>query len=60
MAVGPGLSITDMLREAELSWTTSDGVKAIPSVGEITDNPDRVFAKALRNSATRIRKIEVR
>ena len=60
MLVGPQLSITDTLREAELTWTFQDGVKATPSVGDITDNPDRVFAKALRNSATRIRKIEVR
>jgi hypothetical protein len=60
MAVGPGLTITDTLREAELTWSFENGVTATPSVGEITDNPDRVFAKALRNSATRIRKIEVK
>ena len=60
MKVGPGLTLTDTLREAELTWTFEDGVKATPSVGEITDNPDRAFAKALRNSATRIRKIEVK
>lgn len=60
MLVGPGLAITDTLREAELTWSFENGVRATPSVGEITDNPDRVFAKALRNSATRIRKIEVK
>jgi hypothetical protein len=60
MRVGPGLTLTDTLREAELAWTFDGGVTATPSVGEITDNPDRVFAKALRNSATRIRKQEVR
>ena len=60
MKVGPGLTLTDTLREAELNWTFEDGVTATPSVGEITDNPDRAFAQALRNSATRIRKIEVK
>lgn len=60
MKVGPNLSLTDVLREAELTWTFDSGVTATPSVGEITDNPDRAFAKALRNSVTRIRKIEVR
>ncbi len=60
MLVGPNLTITDVLREAELTWSFDTGAKATPSVGEITDNPDRVFAKALRNSATRIRKIEVK
>ena len=60
MLVGPQLAITDTLREAELTWSFESGVTATPSVGEITDNPDRVFAKALRNSATRIRKIEVK
>ncbi|MDR6794364.1 hypothetical protein J2X12_002899 [Pseudarthrobacter oxydans] len=60
MRVGPNLTLTDTLREAELTWTFENGVTATPSVGEITDNPDRVFAKALRNSVTRIRKIEVR
>lgn len=60
MLVGPNLTITDVLREAELTWTFDTGATATPSVGEITDNPDRVFAKALRNSATRIRKIEVK
>lgn len=60
MRVGPNLTITDLLREAELTWSFEDGVTATPSVGELTDNPDRAFAKALRNSATRIRKQEVR
>ena len=60
MVVGPSLSITDTLREAELTWTFEDGVTATPSVGEITDNPDRAWAKALRNSVKRIRKIEVK
>lgn len=60
MAVGPGLTITDTLREAELLWSFESGVTATPSVGDITDNPDRAFAKALRNSATRIRKLEVK
>ena len=60
MKVGPNLSLTDMLREAELTWTFDSGVVATPSVGEITDNPDRAFAKALRNSVTRIRKQEVK
>lgn len=60
MKVGPALTITDLLREAELSWTFDAGVVATPSVGDITDNPDRAFAKALRNSVSRIRKIEVK
>ena len=60
MKVGPSLTLTDMLREAELTWSFEDGVTATPSVGEITDNPDRAFAQALRNSASRIRKIEVK
>jgi hypothetical protein len=60
MKVGPGLALTDTLREAELTWSYESGVTATPSVGDITDNPDRAFAKALRNSATRIRKIEVK
>lgn len=60
MKVGPGLTITDRLLEATLSWTFEAGVSAEPAVGEMTDNPDRAFAKALRNSATKIRKIEVK
>jgi len=60
MKVGPNLTLTDMLREAELTWDFENGVTATPSVGGLTDNPDRVFAQALRNSASRIRKIEVR
>ncbi|PRB44344.1 hypothetical protein CQ020_03805 [Arthrobacter sp. MYb23] len=60
MVVGPNLSITDTLREAELVWTFDGGVTATPSVGEITDNPDRAWAKALRNSVSRLRKIEVK
>lgn len=59
MKVGPGLALTDVLREAELRWD-ENGVTATPSVGEITDNPDRKFAKNLRDSVTRIRKIEVK
>jgi hypothetical protein len=60
MKVGPGLALTDVLREAELRWDFEAGVTATPSVGEITDNPDRIFAKRLRDSAARIRKIEVK
>lgn len=60
MRVGPGVTITDRLVEATLSWSHDGGVAASPTVGEMTDNPDRALAKALRTSATRIRKIEVK
>jgi hypothetical protein len=60
LKVGPGLTLTDTLREAELKWDFETGVTATPSVGDITDNTDRKFAQMLRNSVARIRKIEVK
>lgn len=52
----PGASpVTDVLREATISWNTQEGVTAVPVVGDRTDDPDRLFAKAISNIARSVR-----
>lgn len=47
-----GVTRTDILREATMTYTRSGGVEVTPIVGEIQDNPDRSIA----NFLTRIKK----
>lgn len=50
MRVG-NATITDVVREVVLSWTRDAGWKVTPKVGERTDDPDTMFAVALRRMA---------
>lgn len=47
--------VTDVLREAVLSWTAADGFLVTPVVGDRSDDPDRIFARAVANIARAIR-----
>jgi hypothetical protein len=47
--------ITDVLREAVLSWTVADGFSATPVVGDRSDDPNRTFARAISALAKAIR-----
>lgn len=47
--------ITDVLREAVLSWTVGDGFTATPIVGDRSDDPNRTFARAVSRLAKAIR-----
>lgn len=40
---------TDILREATISWTATDGIQVTPLVGELQDNPDRALGNFLRS-----------
>jgi len=52
----PGAApITDVLREAVLSWTADNGFTVTPQVGDRTDDPDRTFAKAIASLAKAVR-----
>jgi len=42
-----GVQITDVLKEATLSWSGEDGWKATPKIGERTDDPDLTFGRVL-------------
>lgn len=50
----PGVTITDVLREATISWSHDDGLNVTPTVGDRTDDPDRAFAKALKSVALKL------
>jgi hypothetical protein len=58
--IGPGLVVTDTLREVKMLWTSENGFGVTPVVGEITDNPDIAFARALRRNAADIRNLRSR
>ncbi|MBW4094580.1 MAG: hypothetical protein HIU81_03895 [Acidobacteria bacterium] len=55
LKVGPGLVITDTLRSATISWKRDGGLEVIHQVGEITDDPDLTFGRALRKTYAAIR-----
>lgn len=58
--VGPGLLVTDVLREAEVSWTVGDGLLTTPMVGARTDDPTLVVAGALAGVARDLRDLRTR
>jgi hypothetical protein len=53
VAPGSGVTITDLLREATLTWSAQDGLVVKPTAGERADDPDKILIKAI----TRIQKV---
>jgi hypothetical protein len=53
--VGGGNIITDVLREATLTWNRDNGLTVTPAIGERTDDPLRTLAHLLANVAKRVR-----
>lgn len=52
----PGAAaITDVLREAVISWSVDEGLVATPVVGDRQDDPNRMFAKAIASVARAVR-----
>lgn len=45
--LGNGLIITETIREVKLTWKSKDYAQIEPSIGEITNQPARVFAQRL-------------
>lgn len=54
MEVGPGIVVTDVLREATLSYSAGGGLKVTPTVGDSQSTDDQIF-RALSNQAAAIR-----
>jgi hypothetical protein len=57
LEVGPGVVVEDVLREAVLSWTRADGLEVTPVVGERTDDPDNVLARAVASLGRGLRNL---
>lgn len=55
LAVGPSLTVTDLLRSASLRWTRDGGLVIEPTAGEVDDSPDAIFGRALRRNAADLR-----
>lgn len=53
--LGGGATVTDVLREATLSWTRDAGMVVTPTVGERTDDPAITIAKILADTAKKVR-----
>lgn len=60
IAVGGGITITDVLREAVLSWTADAGLTVKPAIGERTDDPDTMLARMIAATARGVRRLERR
>jgi len=56
LEVGPGVLVQDVLREAVLSWTRDDGLVVTPVVGDRSDDPDSVLARAVARIARGLRR----
>ena len=54
LEVGPGVVISDIMREATLSWTSEDGWQVTPKVGDRSDDPDTMLARTIRRLARAI------
>jgi len=50
---------TDILRECVLTFTYEDGDKAVPTIGEVSDDPDRTLSKFLRKLRRSINEIRL-
>ncbi|MGN6656421.1 MAG: Gp37-like protein [Rhodanobacter sp.] len=53
--IGPGLTVTDILRQAEIKWTVQNGLEVAPRVGDIVDSTDEAMARAVRRLAVTAR-----
>lgn len=52
--------ITDVLRAVTLKWTLTDGLTITPVIGERTDDPNKIFGKAVASVARSVRNINSR
>lgn len=55
VAVGPGVVVEDVLREATLTWSADDGLNVTPSVGERSDDPTSSLVRAVARLARVVR-----
>jgi hypothetical protein len=53
--LGGGATVTDILREATLTWNQAEGLRVIPSIGERADDPSRILVARLRDVALKVR-----
>lgn len=60
VAVGGGVTVTDILREASLTWTADQGVDVTPVVGARTDDPDTALRRAVNDIARGLRALRTR
>lgn len=56
--IGNGLIITETIREVKLTWKSKDYAQIEPSIGEITNQPARIFAQRLAAVSKRQRNQE--
>jgi hypothetical protein len=57
LEVGPGITVTDVLTEATLSWTRDDGFTATPTAGDRTDDPTKLLVRQLVKLGRAVRKL---
>lgn len=57
LEVGPGVVITDVLREAVLSWTAADGFSVEPVIGERADDPSTATARSIAALARAVKNL---
>ena len=58
--VAPGVSVTDTLHEARITWDTQDGLQVTPVVGERSDDPAVTLRRTITSLARSIRDMKAR
>lgn len=54
--VGPGITITDVLTQAVITWDRDKGFNPVPVVGDRSDDPARTFVNSLARLARTVRR----
>lgn len=60
VAPGSGVTITDVLREAVLTWNVSEGLLVKPVAGERADDADKILIKAITTIQKAVRSLKTR
>ena len=56
--IAPGADITDVLREARITWTVDAGLEVTPVVGERSDDTSTVLHRVVSQLARGIRDLK--
>lgn len=57
-AIAPGAQITDVLREARITWNVDNGVQVTPVVGERSDDTSTVLRRTIQQLARGVRDLK--
>jgi hypothetical protein len=60
VAEGTGITVTDLLREAPLTWTKDGGVQIVPTIGDRVDDSSKLFMRTITRLQRKLRAVTAR